>query len=59
MREDELVEALRLQMDRGSPRISLGRVMVREIIQTMIHQQSRIRYLQEQMKKMGQEDEEG
>lgn len=53
MGERELIEALRRRLEQPGNNIALGRVMVREIIEALLHQQSIIRRLQEERRGKG------
>ena len=48
MDERELVDALRRRLEQPGSNITLGRVMVREIVEALLHQQSIIRWLREE-----------
>ena len=48
MGERELIDALRRRLDQPGSNITLGRVMVREIVEVLLHQQSIIRRLREE-----------
>lgn len=48
MGERELIDALRRRLEQPGNRITLGRVMVKEIIEALLHQQSIIRRLREE-----------
>ena len=48
MDERELVDALRRRLEQPGSSITLGRVMVKEIIEALLHQQSIIRRLREE-----------
>lgn len=49
MKEREIIEALRLRLERPGTTISLGRVLVRETMEALLHQQSIIRRLREEL----------
>ena len=53
MGERELIDALRRRLDQPGSNITLGRVMVREIIEALLHQQSIIRRLREERRGKG------
>ena len=48
MGERELIETLRRRLEQPGNNITLGRVMVREIVEVLLHQQSIIRRLREE-----------
>lgn len=53
MGERELIETLRRRLEQPGSNITLGRVMVREIIEALLHQQSIIRRLREERRGKG------
>ena len=53
MDERELVDALRRRLEQPGNRIALGRVMVGEIVEALLHQQSIIRRLREERRQKG------
>lgn len=53
MGERELIDALRRRLEQTGNNITLGRVMVREIIEALLHQQSIIRRLREERRGKG------
>lgn len=48
MGERELIDTLRRRLEQPGNNITLGRVMVREIVEALLHQQSIIRRLREE-----------
>ena len=54
MDEGELVDALRRRLEQAGSSITLGRVMVKEIIEALLHQQSIIRRLREERRGKGE-----
>ena len=54
MGERELIDALRRRLDQPGSNITLGRVMVRETIEALLHQQSIIRRLREERRGKGE-----
>ena len=54
MGERELIDTLRRRLDQPGSNITLGRVMVREIIEALLHQQSIIRRLREERRGKGE-----
>lgn len=48
MGERELIDTLRRRLEQPGSNITLGRVMVREIVEALLHQQSIIRWLREE-----------
>jgi len=48
MGERELIDTLRRRLEQPGNNITLGRVMVREIVEVLLHQQSIIRRLREE-----------
>ncbi|MCC2259877.1 hypothetical protein AAAT94_01885 [Intestinimonas aquisgranensis] len=54
MDEQELIDTLRRRLDQPGSNITLGRVMVREIIEALLHQQSIIRRLREERRGKGE-----
>lgn len=54
MGERELIDTLRRQLEQPGNRITLGRVMVKEIIEALLHQQSIIRRLREECRGEGE-----
>lgn len=48
MGESELIDTLRRRLEQPGSNITLGRVMVREIVEALLHQQSIIRRLREE-----------
>lgn len=53
MGERELIDTLRRRLEQPGNRITLGRVMVREIVEALLHQQSIIRRLREERRGKG------
>ena len=53
MGERELIDALRRRLEQPGNNITLGRVMVREIVEVLLHQQSIIRRLREERRGKG------
>ena len=54
MDEQELIDTLRRRLDQPGSNITLGRVMVREIIEALLHQESIIRRLREERRGKGE-----
>lgn len=54
MGERELIETLRRRLEQPGNNITLGRVMVREIVEVLLHQQSIIRRLREERRGKGE-----
>lgn len=48
MDEQAIIQALRRRLEQPGNRITLGRVMVKEIIEALLHQQSIIQRLREE-----------
>lgn len=53
MGERELIDTIRRRLEQPGNRITLGRVMVREIVEVLLHQQSIIRRLREERRGKG------
>ena len=53
MGERELIDTLRCRLEQPGNNITLGRVMVREIVEALLHQQSIIRRLREECRGKG------
>ena len=53
MGERELIDTLRRRLEQPGNNITLGRVMVREIVEVLLHQQSIIRRLREECRRKG------
>ena len=53
MGERELIDTLRRRLEQPGNNITLGRVMVREIVEVLLHQQSIIRRLREERRGKG------
>ena len=53
MGERELIDTLRRRLEQPGNNITLGRVMVREIVEALLHQQSIIRRLREERRGKG------
>ena len=53
MGERELIDTLRRRLEQPGNNITLGRVMVREIIEALLHQKSIIRRLREDRRGTG------
>lgn len=53
MGERELIDTLRRRLEQPGNNITLGRVMVREIVEALLHQQSVIRRLREERRGKG------
>ena len=54
MDEQELIDTLRRRLDQPGSNITLGRVMVREIIEALLHQPSIIRRLRAERRGKGE-----
>lgn len=54
MGDRELIDTLRRRLEQPGSNITLGRVMVREIIEALLHQQSIIRRLREERRGKGE-----
>lgn len=54
MGDRELIDTLRRRLEQPGNRITLGRVMVKEIIEALLHQQSIIRRLREERRGKGE-----
>ena len=48
MDEQAIIQALRRRLEQPGPSIILGRILVREIVEALLHQQSIIRRLREE-----------
>lgn len=53
MGDRELIDTLRRRLEQPGSKITLGRVMVKEIIEALLHQQSIIRRLREERRQKG------
>lgn len=55
MGEREIIDTLRRRLEQPGRNISLGRVLVREILEALLHQQSIIRRLREERRGKGED----
>lgn len=54
MDEQAIIQALRRRLEQPGPSIILGRILVREIVEALLHQQSIIRRLREERRGKGE-----
>lgn len=54
MGEREIIDTLRRRLEQPGSNITLGRVLVREILEALLHQQSIIRRLREERRGKGE-----
>ncbi len=55
MGEREIIDTLRRRLEQSGSNITLGRVLVREILEALLHQQSIIRRLREERRGKGED----
>lgn len=55
MGEREIIDTLRRRLEQPGSNITLGRVLVREILEALLHQQSIIRRLREERRGKGED----
>ena len=55
MGEREIIATLRRRLEQPGSNITLGRVLVREILEALLHQQSIIRRLREERRGKGED----